>query len=86
MVEEEFAWTIRFGVGPVAVAVGGNMEGVEPGLAAFDASVGMGEIAAPGTDGFDFGSGQDDAGLDRLSDGVMMTRFAVMDFDRFQGA
>ena len=86
MMEEKFARTIRFRVGPVSMAVGGDVEGVEPGLPVFDAAVGMRQISASGTDGFDFGTGKDDAGLDGLGDGVMMTRLAVVDFDRFQGA
>ena len=86
MVKEQFALTIWFRVSPVAVAVGGDMEGVEPGFTIFDASVGVGEIATASTDGFDFGTGQDNAGLDRLGDGVVMSGLAVMDFDRFQGS
>jgi hypothetical protein len=62
------------------------MEGVEPGFTIFDASVGVGEIATASTDGFDFGPCQNNARLDRLGDGVVMSRLSVMDFDRFQGA
>ena len=86
MMEEKFARTIRFGVGPIAVAIGGNVERVEPGFAVFDPSVGVGEVASTGANGFDFGSGEDDAGLDRLGDSVVVARLTVMDFDRFQGA
>jgi len=86
MVKEQFALTIRFRVGPVAMAVGGDMEGVEPGFTIFDSSVGVGEIATASTDGFDFGPCQNNARLDRLGDGVVMSRLSVMDFDRFQGA
>ena len=85
MVQEKFTRAIGFRVGAVPMAVGGDMEGVEPGLAVFDPAVGVGEVAATGTDGFDFGTGQDDAGFNGLGDGVVMTRLAVMDFDRFQG-
>jgi hypothetical protein len=86
MVEEEFAGPIRFGVGPVAVAVGGDVKGVEPGFTVFNAAVGVGEVPPAGSDGFDFGSGEDDAGFDRFGNGVVVTGFTVMDFDRFQGA
>jgi len=86
MMEEKFARTIRFRVGPVAVTVRCDVKGVKPSLAVFDATVGVGEIPASGTNGFDFGSGEDNAGLDRLGDGVVVARLAVMDFDRFQGA
>jgi len=86
MVKEQFALTIRFRVGPVAVAIGSDVEGVEPSFTIFDASVGVGEIATASTDGFDFGSGQNDAGLNRLGNRVVMTGLAVMDFDRFQGS
>ena len=86
MVKEQFALTIWFRVSPVAVAVGGDMEGVEPGFTIFDSSVGVGEIATASTDGFDFGTGQNDAGLNRLGNRVVMTGLAVMDFDRFQGS
>ena len=86
MVKEQFALTIRFRVGPVAVAVGGDVEGVEPSFTIFDTGVGVGEIATASTDGFDFRTRQDNAGLDRLGDGVVMSGLAVMDFDRFQGS
>ena len=86
MVKEQFALTIRFRVGPVAVAIGSDVEGVEPSFTIFDASVGVGEIATASTDGFDFRTRQDNAGLDRLGDGVVMSGLAVMDFDRFQGS
>jgi len=86
MVKEQFALTIWFRVSPVTMAIGGDMEGVEPGFTIFDTGVGVGEIATASTDGFDFGSGQNDAGLNRLGNRVVMTGLAVMDFDRFQGS
>ena len=86
MVKEQFALTIRFRVSPVAVAVGGDVEGVEPSFTIFDTGVGVGEIATASTDGFDFRTCQDNAGLNGLGNGVMMTGLAVMDFDRFQGS
>jgi hypothetical protein len=46
----------------------------------------VGEIATAGADGFDFRTRQDNAGLDRLGDGVVMSSLAVMNFDRFQGS
>ena len=86
MVKEQFALTIWFRVSPVTMAIGGDMEGVEPGFTIFDTGVGVGEIATAGADGFDFRTRQDNAGLDRLGDGVVMSSLAVMDFDRFQGS
>jgi len=86
MMQKEFARTIRFGVGPVAVAVWGDVKGVEPSFTVFDPTVGVSEVTPAGADGFDFRAGQDDAGFDRFGNGVVMSRLAVMDFDRFQGA
>ena len=85
-VKKEFPGALGFEVRAVAVAVGGNVERVEPGLAVFNFPVGMGEISATGAEGFDFGSGQDNAGLDGFLDGKIVTGFPVVDFDRFQGA
>ena len=84
--KEEFARTFGFEVGAVAVAVGGDVEGVEPSFAVFDFAVGVGEVAAASAKGFDFRSGEDDTCLDRFGDGVVETGFSVLDFDRFQGA
>ena len=85
-VKKEFSGALGFEVRAVAVAVGGNVERVEPGLAVFNFPIGMGEISATGAEGFDFGSGQDNAGLDGFLDGKIVTGFPVVDFDRFQGA
>ena len=86
LMEKKFSGTIGFRVGPVAVNVGGNMEGMEPGLPVFDATEGVGEVATPGADGFDLWSGQDHAGLDGFQNGVVVTCPAVVDFNGFQGA
>jgi len=86
MMKEKFARTIRFRIGPVAMAVGGNVEGVKPGFTIFNTTIGVGQVTASGADGFDFGTGQDDAGFNRFGNGVVMTGFTVLDFDRFQGA
>ena len=84
--KEEFARAFGFEVGAVAVAVGGDVEGVEPSFAVFDFAVGVSEVAAASAKRFDFGSSQDDACFDRFGDGVVKTGFPVLDFDRFQGA
>jgi hypothetical protein len=86
MVQQKFARAIRLGIGSVAVAVGGDVKGVEPSLPVFNAAVGVGQVASAGPDGFDLGTRQNDTRLNRLGDGVVVTRLAVMDFDRFQGA
>ena len=84
--KKKFAGAFGFEVGAVAVAVRGDVERVEPGFAVFNFPVGMGEVAATGAEGFDFGSGQDNAGLDGFLDGKVITGFPIVDFDRFQGA
>ena len=84
--KEEFSRTFGFEVGAVAVAVGGDVEGVEPSFAVFDFAVGVSEVATACAEGFYFGSSQDDACFDRFGDGVVKTGFTVLDFDRFQGA
>jgi len=85
-VKKEFSRALGFEVGAVAVAVRGDVERVEPGFAVFNFPVGMGEVASTSAEGFDFGSGQDNAGLDGFLDGKIVTGFPVVDFDRFQGA
>ena len=84
--KEEFPRAFGFEVGAVAVAVRGDVEGVEPSFAVFDFAVGVGEVATACAEGFYFGSSQDDACFDRFGDGVVKTGFTVLDFDRFQGA
>ena len=84
--KEEFSRAFGFEVGAVAVAVGGDVEGVEPSFAVFDFAVGVSEVAAACAEGFYFRSSQDDACLDRFGNGVVKTGFSVLDFDRFQGA
>ena len=68
LVEEQFAGPVRLRVGAVAVAVGGDMEGVEPGLAVFNPAEGVGEVAVTGADGLNFRAGQDNTSLDGLQD------------------
>jgi len=48
------------------VAVGGDVEGVEPSFAVFDFAVGVGEVASACAQGFDFGTREDDSGFDRF--------------------
>jgi len=84
--KEKFAGALRFEIGTVAVAVRGDVKGVEPGLAVFDFSVGVSEIATARAKGFNFRARKDDAGFDRLGYGEIVTGFPVLDFNRFQGA
>ena len=86
LVEEEFAGAVRLRVGAVPVAVGGDVEGVEPSFAVFNPAEGVGEVAVAGTDRFDFRAGQDNTGFDRLQDRVIVASPAVVDLDGFQGA
>ena len=46
----------------------------------------MGEVTPARAKGFDFRSGEDDAGFDRFGDGEIVSSLPVVDFDRFQGA
>jgi len=46
----------------------------------------VGEVAPARAKGFDFRSGEDDAGFDRFGDGEIVSSLPVVDFDRFQGA
>ena len=64
LMEEELAGPVRFRVGSVTVAVGGNVEGVEPGFAVFNPAEGVGEVAVTGADGLNLRAGQDNTGLD----------------------
>ncbi len=84
--KEEFSRAFRFEVGAVAVAVGGDMKGVEPGFAVFDFAIGVGEITSTRAEGFNFGSRENDAGLDCFGNSEIVPGFPVLDFDRFQGA
>jgi len=85
-VKEEFAGSFGFEVCTIAVAVGCDVEGVEPSFAVFDFSVGVGEVASARAQGFNFGTREDDSGFDRFGDGEVEAGFPVLDFDRFQGA
>jgi len=62
-VEKEFPGSVGLRIGAVPVAVGSDVEGVEPGFAVFNPAEGVGEVAVAGADGFDFGAGQDDPGF-----------------------
>ena len=68
------------------MAVGGDMERVEPSFAIFDFAVGVGEVPSARAQGFNFGTREDNSGFDRFGDGEVVTGFPVLDFDRFQGA
>ena len=59
--KEEFPRAFGFEVGAVAVAVGGDVEGVEPSFAVFNLAVSVSEVAAACAEGFYFRSSQDDA-------------------------
>jgi len=85
-VKEKFARALGFEVRTIAVAVGGDVKGVEPSFAVFDFAVGVGEVASARTQGFNFGTREDDTRLDRFGDGEVVAGFPVLDFDRFQGA
>ena len=84
--KEKFAGSFGFEVRTIAVAVGGDVKGVEPSFAVFDFAVGVGEVPPARAKGFDFSSGEDDAGFDRFGDGKIVSSLPVVDFDRFQGA
>ena len=84
--KEKFTRAFGSEIGAVAMAVGGDVEGVEPSFTVFNFAVGVSEVAAACAEGFYFGSSQDDACFDRFGDGVVKTGFSVLDFDRFQGA
>jgi len=85
-VKEEFAGAFGFQVGTIAVAVGGNVKGVEPSFAVFDFAVSVSEVTPACSEGFDLGTREDDSGFDRFGDGEVVAGFPVLDFDRFQGA
>ena len=68
------------------MTVGSDVKGVEPSFAVFDFAVSVGEVAPACSQGFDFGTRENDSGFDRLGDGEVVTGFPVLDFDRFQGA
>lgn len=66
LVEKKFTGPVGFRVGAVAVAVGGDVEGVKPGFAVFNAAEGVGKVAVAGADGLNFRAGQDYTSFDRL--------------------
>ena len=84
--KEKFAGAFGFEVRTIAMAVGSDMERVEPSFAVFDFAVRVGEVAAARAQGFNFGTRKDDSGFDRFGDGEVEAGFPVLDFDRFQGA
>ena len=85
-VKEKFAGAFSFEVCTIAMAVRSDVEGVEPGFSVFDFAVSVSEVTPSCSQGFDFGTREDDSCLDRFGDGKVMTGFPVLDFDRFQGA
>jgi len=85
-VKEKFAGPFSFEVRTIAMAVRSDVKGVEPSFAVFDFAVSVGEVAPACSQGFDFGTREDDSGFDRFGDGEVVTGFPVLDFDRFQGA
>ena len=84
--KEELSGAFGFEVRTIAMAVGGDMERVEPSFAVFDFTVGVGEVASARAQGFDFGTRENDSGFDRFRDGEVVAGFPVLNFDRFQGA
>ena len=85
-VKEKFAGPFGFQVCTITVTVGSDVKGVEPSFAVFDFAVSVSEVAPACSQGFDFGTREDDSGFDRFGDGEVVTGFPVLDFDRFQGA
>jgi len=85
-VKEELAGAIGFRVGAVAMAIGGDVKGVEPGFPVFNPPKRMGEVTPAGADGFNFRPCQDKSGLEGFQNGIVMSSAAVMDLDHFQGA
>src|SRR5690242_19627405 len=61
----------------VALLVWSAVGADQPGLALFDTGIGVDEVHAAGADRFDLRSGQHDAGLERLVDGVLVAGAAV---------
>ena len=84
--KEKFTGAFGFEVGTIAMAVRSDVEGVEPSFAVFDFAVSVSEVTPACSEGFDFGTREDDSGFDRFGDGEVVTGFPVLDFDRFQGA
>jgi len=85
-VKEKFAGAFSFEVCTIAMAVRSDVEGVEPSFAVFDFAVSVSEVTPACSQGFDFGTREDDPSFDRFGDGEVVTGFPVLDFDRFQGA
>jgi hypothetical protein len=85
-VKEKFAGPFSFEVRTIAMAVRSDVKGVEPSFAVFDFAVSVSEVAPACSQGFDFGTRENDSGFDRFGDGEVVTGFPVLDFDRFQGA
>jgi len=84
--KEEFTGAFGFEVCTIAMAVRSDVEGVEPSFAVFDFAVSVSEVTPACSQGFDFGTREDDPSFDRFGDGEVVTGFPVLDFDRFQGA
>ena len=84
--KEKFAGSFGFEVCTIAMAVGGDVKGVEPSFAVFDFAVGVGEVTSARAQRFNFGTREDDSGFYRFGDGEVVPGFPVLNFDRFQGA
>ena len=69
-----------FGLVVVAVAgvPGRYVRADQPGLAFLDARVGLSQARLAGSDRLDLGSGQHDAGLERILDRVVVAGFSVL--------
>src|SRR5919106_3475972 len=83
-VEQELARAVRDVVVAVALGVLGDVRADEPGLAALDADVGLGDVDLVRANALDLGAGQHDARLEGLLDGVVVSR-APVDGDRLVG-
>ena len=84
--KKKFTGAFSFEIRTIAVAVGGDVKGVEPSFAVFDFAVGVSEVASARAQGFNFGTRQDDSSFDRFGYGEVVAGFPVLNFDRFQGA
>jgi hypothetical protein len=65
-VKEKFAGPFGFQVCTITVTVGSDVKGVEPSFAVFDFAVSVSEVAPACSQGFDFGTRENDSGFDRF--------------------
>ncbi|HEX5014065.1 MAG TPA: hypothetical protein VFV72_07865 [Candidatus Limnocylindrales bacterium] len=75
--EEQFPDPLRLVVVAIALLERRDMGTDQPRLVALDARVGVGEVDLAGADGLDLGTGQDEAGLERLLDRELVPRPAI---------